>query len=31
MKRILVDQSNGAEIIYLDLYKGLKLKPKDLA
>ena len=26
----MVDQSSGAEIIYLDLYKGLNLKPKDL-
>ena len=31
MKRFLVDQGNGAEIMYPDLYKGLKLKPKDLA
>ena len=31
VKKILVDQGNGAEIIYLDLFKGLKLKPKDLA
>ncbi|XP_075660265.1 uncharacterized protein LOC142630092 [Castanea sativa] len=31
MKYVLVDQRSGAEIIYLDLYKGLKLKPKDLS
>ena len=31
MKRVLVDQGSYAEIMYLDLYEGLKLKPKDLA
>ena len=30
VKRVLVDQGSGAEIMYLDLYKGLNLKPKDL-
>ena len=30
VKRVLVDQGNGAEIMYLDLFKGLKLKPEDL-
>ena len=30
LKRVLVDQGSGAEIMYLDLYKGLDLKPKDL-
>ena len=30
VKRVLVDQGSGAEIIYPDLYKGLNLKPKDL-
>ena len=30
VRRVLVDQGNGAEIMYLDLYKGLKLKPEDL-
>ena len=30
MKRVLVDQGSEAEIIYLDLYKGLNLKLKDL-
>ena len=30
MKRVLVDQGNGAEIMYPDLYKGLNLKPEDL-
>ncbi|XP_075665442.1 uncharacterized protein LOC142635114 [Castanea sativa] len=30
VKKVLVDQGSGAEIMYLDLYKGLKLKPEDL-
>ena len=30
VKRVLVDQGNGAEIMYPDLYKGLNLRPKDL-
>ena len=30
VRRVLVDQGSGAEITYPDLYKGLKLKPKDL-
>ena len=30
MKRVLVDQGSGAEIMYLDLYKELNLKPNDL-
>nr|XP_023924095.1 uncharacterized protein LOC112035497 [Quercus suber] len=30
VKRVLVDQGSGAEIMYLDLYRGLNLKPKDL-
>ena len=30
MKRVLVDQGSGAEIIYPDFYKGLNLKPEDL-
>ena len=30
MKRDLVDQGSGVEIMYLDLYKGLNLKPEDL-
>ena len=30
VKRVLVDQGSGAEIMYPDLYKGLKLKPEDL-
>ena len=30
VKRVLVDQGSGIEIICLDLYKGLNLKPKDL-
>ena len=30
VKRVMVDQGNGAEIIYPDLYKGLNLRPKNL-
>ena len=30
MKRVFVDQGNGAEIMYPDLYKGLNLKLEDL-
>ena len=30
MKRVMVDQGNGAKIIYPDLYKGLNLKPEVL-
>ena len=30
MRRVLVDQGNGAEIMYPDLYKGLNLRPEDL-
>ena len=30
VKRVLVDQGSEVEIMYLDLYKGLNLKPKDL-
>ncbi|XP_065623604.1 uncharacterized protein LOC136064979 [Quercus suber] len=30
VKRVMVDQGNGAEIMYPDLYKGLNLKPKNL-
>ena len=30
MKRVLVDQGSGVEIMYPDLYKWLNLKPKDL-
>ena len=29
--RVLVDQGSGTKIMYPGLYKGLKLKPKDLA
>ena len=31
VKRVMVDQGNGVEIIYPDLYKGLNLRPEDLA
>ena len=30
VKRVMVDQGNGVEIMYPDLYKGLNLRPKDL-
>ncbi|XP_075663120.1 uncharacterized protein LOC142632634 [Castanea sativa] len=30
VKRVLVDQGSEAEIMYPNLYKGLKLKPEDL-
>ncbi|XP_030941954.1 uncharacterized protein LOC115966972 [Quercus lobata] len=30
VKRVLVEQGNVVEVMYLDLYKGLKLRPKDL-
>ena len=30
VKRVLVDQESGAEIMYLDLYNGLNLKLEDL-
>ena len=30
MKRVMMDGGSVAEIMYPDLYKGLKLKPKDL-
>ena len=28
IRRVLVDQGRGVKIMYLDLYKGLKLKPE---
>ena len=31
VKRVLVDQGSGVEIMYPDLYKGLNLKLKDLS
>ena len=30
MKRVMVDQGSAAEIMYLDLYKGLSLRTEDL-
>ena len=30
VKRMMVDQGDGAEIVYLDLYKGLNLRLEDL-
>ena len=30
VKKVMVDQGSEAEIMYLDLYKGLNLKPEDL-
>ena len=29
VKKVMVDQGSAAEIMYLDLYKGLGLKPED--
>ena len=31
VKRVLVDQGSGTEIMYLDLYKGLNFKLEDLS
>ena len=31
VKRVLVDQGSGVEIMYPDLYKGLNLKLEDLS
>ena len=31
VKRVLIDQGSGAEVIYLDLFKGLGLKNEDLS
>ena len=30
MKKVLVDQGSAVEIMYLDLYRGLRLKPEHL-
>ena len=30
MKKVMVDQGSGAEIMYPDLYKGLNLRPENL-
>ena len=30
VKRVMVDQGSGVEIMYPNLYKGLNLRPKDL-
>ena len=30
VKKMLVDQGSGAEIMYPDLYQGLNLRPEDL-
>ncbi|XP_030939595.1 uncharacterized protein LOC115964424 [Quercus lobata] len=30
VKKVLVDQGSAVEVMYLDLYKGLNLKPEDL-
>ena len=30
VKRVMVDQGSGVEIMYLDLYTWLNLKPEDL-
>ena len=31
MKRMLVDQGNGVEMMYPNLYKGLRLKTENLS
>ena len=31
VKKVMVDGGSAAEVMYLDLYKGLNLKPEDLA
>ena len=31
VKRVLINQGNGAEVMYLDLFKGLGLKVEDLS
>mgnify|MGYP000856120115 CR=1 FL=1 len=30
VKRVLIDQESGAEVMYLDLFRGLVLKKEDL-
>ena len=30
LKRVLVDQGSGVEIMYPNLFRGLKLRPEDL-
>ena len=30
MRRVMVDQGSDAEIMYLDLYNGLNLRPENL-
>ena len=30
VKKVMVDGGSGAEVMYPDLYKGLRLKPEDL-
>ena len=30
VRKVLVDQGSGVEIMYPDIYKGLNLRPKDL-
>ena len=31
MKRVMIDQGSGIDVMYLDLFKGLGLKNQDLA
>ena len=31
MKRVLIDQGNGVEVMYLDQFRGLGLKNNDLS
>ena len=30
VKKVLIDQGSAVEVMYLDLYRGLNLKPEDL-
>ena len=31
MKRVIVDQGSGADVMYSNLFKGLRLKNEDLS
>ena len=31
VKKVLIDQGSSVEIMYLDLYKGLRLRPENLS
>ena len=30
VKRVMIDQGSGADVMYLDLFEGLRLKSQDL-